>query len=135
MAIEIQGINKLINKLTKISKIEAKEIVQEVAKDLETSIIKEARSFSDSEYKCIKQCEVRDYGTSCFVDIGLRNDEVSFDEWRGLWFHQWGYTHWRSGNMITPHVLWFDNAVNSVGNSITEKLKVKVRKEIREFNK
>lgn len=54
MAFEIQGVDKLINKLNKISDI--------VAKDVETTIANEARKFSDTEYLYIGKCDVRDYG-------------------------------------------------------------------------
>ena len=74
MALEIQGIDKLINKLNKLSNIQAKEVIEDVAKDVETAIVNEARKFSDTESLYIRKCDVRDYGTSYFVDIGLKND-------------------------------------------------------------
>lgn len=125
MAFEIQGVDKLINKLNKISNIQAKEVIEEVAKDVETAIVNEARKFSDTEYLYIGKCDVRDYGSSYFVDIGLKNDTVDFELWKGLWYHNWGYTHWKSGEMITPHVMWFDNTTNKVkkANNIKEKIR------------
>lgn len=135
MAIEIQGVNNLINKLNKISNIEAKEIIEGAAKDVETAITNQAKTFSDSEYQYIGQCDVRNYGGSCFVDIGLKNNTVDFSNWKGLWYHNWGYTHWKSGKQITPHVMWFDDAVNSVKTDITRKIKSRVKKELSNFNK
>lgn len=135
MAIEIQGIEKLINKLNKISNIESKAIINEVANDIETSIINAAKTFSDTEYMYIGKCSTRDYGSSSFIDVGLRNDIVDFELWKGLWYHNWGYTHWKSGQMITPHVMWFDSAVNGVKDDITNKIKVKVKQELTNFNK
>lgn len=135
MAIEIQGIDKLINKLNKISNIEAKNIIQSVSDEIETAIVSEAKKFSDIEYQYIGKCDTRNYGSSCFIDIGLRNDHIEFDKWKGLWYHNWGYTHWKSGKQITPHVMWFDNAVNSVKGDVTNKIKNKVKNEIKAFNK
>ncbi|KAI3350146.1 hypothetical protein FDB55_03445 [Clostridium botulinum] len=135
MAIEIQGINNLINKLNKVSNIEAKEMIEEVAKDVETAIVNEVRTFSDTEYLYIGKCDVRDYGSSYFVDIGLKNDTVDFELWKGLWYHNWGYTHWKSGEMITAHVMWFDNAVTSIRNNVTNKIKYKIKQELNQFNK
>lgn len=87
MAFEIQGVDKLINKLSKISNIATKEVIEDVAKDVEIAIVNEARKFSDTEYLHIGKCDVRDYGSSYFVDVGLKNDTVDFELWKGLWYH------------------------------------------------
>lgn len=121
MAFEIQGVDKLINKLNKISNIKVKEVIEDVAKDVETAIVNEARKFSDTEYLYIGKCDVRDYGSSYYVDIGLKNDTVDFELWKGLWYHNWGYAHWKSGEMITTHVMWFENSIKY--NNITQRLK------------
>lgn len=128
MAFEIQGVDKLINKLSKISNIATKEVIEDVAKDVEIAIVNEARKFSDTEYLHIGKCDVRDYGSSYFVDVGLKNDTVDFELWKGLWYHNWGYTHWKSGEMITPHVMWFDNSLSTVKNIVLKKTKLKINK-------
>ena len=130
MAFEIQGVDKLINKLNKISNLEAKEVIEDVAKDVEIAIVNEARKFSDTEYLYIGRCDVRDYGSSYFVDIGLKNDIVDFELWKGLWYHNWGYTHWKSGKMVTPHVMWLDNCVNSINNNVNTKIRYKIKREL-----
>ena len=130
MAFEIQGVDKLINKLNKISNIQAKEVIEDVAKDVETAIVNEARKFSDTEYLHIGKCDVRDYGSSYYVDIGLRNDTVDFELWKGLWYHNWGYTHWKSGEMITPHVMWFDNAIILLKIRTIDNVKGKIVKRV-----
>ena len=126
MAFEIQGVDKLINKLNEISNIKAKEVIEDVAKDVETAVINEARKFSDTEYLYIGKCDVRDYGSSYFVDVGLKNENVDFDLWKGLWYHNWGYTHWKNGEMITPHVMWFNNSISLVQKDIKDKIKTKI---------
>lgn len=126
MAFEIHGVDKLINKLNKISNIEAKEVIEEVAKDVETAIVNEARKFLDTEYLYIGKCDVRDYGSSYFVDIGLKNDTVDFELWKGLWYHNGGYTYWKSGEMVTSHVMWFDNSINVTKNAIINRIKHKL---------
>lgn len=131
MAFEIQGVDKLINKLNKISNIKAKEVIEDVAKDVETAIVNEAKKFSDTEYLYIGKCDVRDYGSSYFVDVGLKNDTVDFELWKGLWYHNWGYTHWKSGEMITPHVMWFFGATNQIKKNIMDKIKKDIRKKIK----
>ena len=134
MAFEIQGVDNLISKLNRISNIQAKEVIEDVAKDVETAIVNEARKFSDTEYLYIGKCDVRDYGSSYFVDIGLKNDTVDFELWKGLWYHNWGYTHWKSGEMINSHVMWFENSINSAKNNATTKIKYKIKQEISKFN-
>lgn len=136
MAFEIQGVDKLINKLNKISNIEAKEVIEDVAKDVETAIVNEARKFSDTEYLYIGKCDVRDYGSSYFVDVGLKNNMVDFELWKGLWYHNWGYIHWKSGEMVNPHVMWFNNIINDDRNDTSCKIKAKINQEINGvFNK
>lgn len=130
MAFEIQGVDKLINKLNKISNIAAKEVIEDVAKDVESAIINEAMKFSDTEYLYIGKCDARDYGSSYFVDVGLKNDTVDFELWKGLWYHNWGYTHWKSGEMVTPHVMWFENSLLSFREEIISDIKCKVQKSI-----
>ena len=129
VAFEIKGVDKLINKLNKISNIRAKEVIEDVAKDVETAIVNEARKFSDTEYLYIGKCDVRDYGSSYFVDIGLKNDTVDFELWKGLWYHNWGYTHWKSGEMITPHVMWFNQAVNLIQKEVKDKVRDSIKVE------
>ena len=129
MTFEIQGVDKLINKLNKISNIKAKEVIEDVAKDVEIAIVNEARKFSDTEYLYIGKCDVRDYGSSYFVDIGLKNDTVDFELWKGLWYHNWGYIHWKSGKMITPHVMWFNNIINIIQAEIELKIKYNIKNE------
>lgn len=130
MGFEIQGVDKLINKLNKISNIAAKEIIEDVAKDVETVIVNEARKFSDTEYLYIGKCDVRDYGSSYFVDVGLKNDTVDFELWKGLWYHNWGYTHWKSGKMITPHVMWFTNTSSLLKNQLIARIKLKIHRKV-----
>ena len=134
MAFEIQGVDKLINKLNKISNIKAKEVIEDVAKDVETEIVNEARKFSDTEYLYIGKCDVRDYGSSYFVDIGLKNDTVDFELWKGLWYHNWGYTHWKSGEMIIPHVMWFENSFGLVREQCKIKIKIGIYRNLKDEN-
>ncbi|CUN66118.1 hypothetical protein [Clostridium disporicum] len=53
MAIELTGADKLMAKLNKISRIESKKVLQEVAADVEEAIKEKASSFSDKEAQYI----------------------------------------------------------------------------------
>lgn len=61
-----------------------------------------------------------------FCDIGLKSDTVDFELWKGLWYHNWGYTHWKSGEMVTPHIMWFPITINELKNSIYLEIQKKV---------
>lgn len=135
MSIGITGINGLINKLNNISNIETKKIIEEVAEDLEGTIRDKASSFSNTGYMYIAKCETRDYGLSCYIDVGLKNDTVPFDLWKNLWFHQWGYFNkgWNfgeNGPYLSMHRLWFDESVKGAEKDIKKKIKEKLKREI-----
>lgn len=65
----------------------------------------------------------------------MKNDSVDFELWKGLWYHNWGYNNWKSGEMITPHVMWFDNTINLIKNNVNTKIKYKIKHETDNFNK
>lgn len=39
-------------------------------------------------------------------------DTVDFEKWKGICYHNWGYTHWKNGKMVIPHIMWFENAIS-----------------------
>lgn len=136
MSSEIKGLDRLIKKLDKLSRIESKQAVEEVGKLVEKQIRASASSFSDTEYRHIAKCEARDYGSSYFVDVGLKNDKVPFELWKGLWFHNWGYRNMGRGGIyngmyINMHVMWFDSAVQQVGPTAKRQLKAKLQAEVK----
>ena len=136
MALQINGINNLINKLNNLSSIETKKIVEEVAEDVKKSIITKASSFSDTGYMHIDTCDVRNYKSSCFIDVGLKGDNAPFDLWKNLWFHQWGYFNkglnfGENGPYLSMHRLWFDEAVKESEAEVKKKLKDKLKQEVR----
>lgn len=79
MAFEISGINRVLKKLDKISNINTQKAVEDVATDMENKIKEKAKAFSDTSYLYISKCEPRIYGKSCFVDVGLKNDNAPWD--------------------------------------------------------
>ncbi|WP_338630325.1 hypothetical protein [Clostridium baratii] len=133
--IKIDGLDRLIKKLDKLSRIETEKAIEEAGKEVEESIRNEAKTFSDTSYLYISRSDIRKYRMSCYIDIGLKNDDVPFDEWKGLWFHNWGYFNKGlkfNGEMyINPHYLWFNESVKSIEKDVQKKLKEKIRKEIK----
>lgn len=135
MSLEIKGINSLMNKLNKLSNINTKKAVEEVADTVEFEIRVSASSFSDTEAKYIAKCEAREGERSYFVDIGLKNDNAPFELWKGLWYQNWGYFNYgwnfKGQYYIKPHQLWFNEAVNRIEGSTLQKMKSNLRKEIK----
>lgn len=132
MSLEIKGLNNLIKKLDNLSNMKTDDIVQEVAEDMQKKLQEKAREFSDTEYKCIRITEKRTYKNgSCFIDVGLKNDEVPFDNWKGLWYHQWGYRQYffghDTGKMTTMHQLWFDEGIEEIAKETKQKMRAKIK--------
>lgn len=139
MGIKLGGVDKLTAKLMKLSKIEAKKMVHKTAESMEESVRNVAKEFSNSEYKCIAKADERDYGTSYFIDVGLKNDSARFDEWKGLYFQNYGFHNEGLGGrfhgaMVYNYVNWFDNAVKEAEREVMNSIKKELRKEIRAFN-
>ena len=135
MAFEVSGINRILKKLNNLQNIDIKDDVVKIANDMRDSIRDKAAEFSKKGYKCIATCEPRCYRNNCFVDIGLKNDNAPWNEWKELYFHNFGYSNRGYGNkfkgmMITSHILWFDNAVNIAAKSSQENLKKKLKEKV-----
>lgn len=134
MSIEIKGINNILKKLNKLSNLETKEAVVEVSKDMEKGI-KEAASTFSVKAEHIKACDPRNYGNSCYVDIGLKGD--NFEEWKELYYQNYGYDNygWNFKNVhphVTAHLMWFNEAVQGLETEIKKKLREKVKEQIKE---
>lgn len=135
MAFEIKGINNLIKKLSNLENINTKQIVEKVADKVEKQIQNEASSFSQTESKYIGKSEVRQYGKSVFIDVGLKNDNAPFERWKGLYFGNFGFRQFYYGHdlgyMNTKHLLWFENAVNNISTTAKTEIKKELLEEIR----
>lgn len=132
MTISISGMDKLINKLNKLSNIEAKKIIKDVAIDVEKAIYNGCPEDTEKSKESIGQCEERYYGNSFYLDIGLANDNAPFDDWKGAWFNNWGFDN--HGKMVTKHVMWFNDAISSVEKQSLDKIKKKVKEEVKSIN-
>lgn len=135
MAMQIKGINTTISKLNKLSNISAKKAVDNVVSEVEKVIVN-AASFSEEEKQFIGKCEVREYKTSYYVDVGLKNTTAPFDMWKGLWYHNWGYfnkgLNFNGTDYIKMHQLWFNQAVKDMESDVFKKIKYRLKEEIKE---
>lgn len=134
MAIEIKGIDNLLKRLNKLSNIETKEAVIEVAKDMQEAIQNKASTFSQNADE-IKAFEPRTYGNgNTYVDIGLKSGDSDWGKIKGLYFQNYGFNdygwNFKGQYHITNHLMWFDEAVQSAENDCKTKLKFKLKQEI-----
>jgi hypothetical protein len=134
VAIEIKGIDNLLKRLNKLSQIETKEAVEEVAKDMQEAIQEKASTFSSNADK-IKAFEPRSYANgSTYIDVGLKSGDSDWEKIKGLYFQNYGFDdhgwHFTGQYHIANHLMWFNEAVQSVENECKSKLKTKLKQEI-----
>lgn len=134
MSIDVKGIDRLMNKLNKLDNIKGINAVESVVPTIELAL-KAGASWAPNSVQYIRKCEIREYPRAYFVDIGLRNDEVDFDLWKHLWFHNWGYNQYyyghKTGKYTIVHSMWFNNALNNIGDVAINKIKSELRVEIK----
>lgn len=136
MAIQLKGLDKLQKKLADLENINVSDIIKESAKRAEEDIRKSAGGFSDKAYKCVARCDVREDKNYCYVDVGLANDKYPFEQWKSLYFQNYGFydygLNFRGQIYVDNHKLWFNQAVDSFkkaeSKAIKEQLKSKVHK-------
>ena len=73
---------------------------------------------------------------SCYIDVGLKNENAEFDLWKGLYFHNYGYHNEGLGGIfhgryMDMHQLWFTDAVNGIQEQTLNKIKLKIKHEIK----
>ena len=136
MTITIKGINSLSNKLNKLSNIKAKNSVKEVAKFVEKELRNEASKFS-TRSDMIGEVEEREYTNgNYYIEVGLKNNYESWESWKHLYFHHYGYNQklWgKDSNLYTnTHQFWFTNAIDNIDQKALKELKKKIQAEIKE---
>ena len=136
MTITIKGINSLSNKLNKLSNIKAKNSVKEVAKFVEKELRNEASKFS-TRSDMIGEVEEREYKNgNYYIEVGLKNNYESWENWNHMYFHHYGYNQklWgKDSNLYTnTHQFWFTNAIDNIDQKALKELKKKIQAEIKE---
>lgn len=135
MGVTLKGLDNLLNKLDKLSNISTRDIIEEVADGTSIAIKEEARKFSDTSYLYCGKAKVREYGISCFIDVGFSTDNTPFELWKPLWFQHWGfYDHGLnfSGQFyVSNNRLWFDTAVKGYEKKAKREIKKKLQSKVR----
>lgn len=130
---DTKAIDDLLRKLNNYSNIETKEAVEYVAKEMNQALKSACPKDEGNSKESINICEVREYPTATYIDVGLRQDNVPFEKWRGAWFNEWGWSS--GGKMHTPHIGWFRNTTEAKAKEVTKYLKDKLKEQEKEFNK
>lgn len=131
MSVEIKGIDNLIKKLSKLSTLETKEAVQEVAKDMSIAI-KAACPVDTSEGKDeVGLIETRDYNNSTYIDVGLSSRKSDWEKIRGAYFNNYGWIS--GGSLHKPHRGWFEDAVAQQSRNSMAKLKKRLKQQIKDI--
>ena len=70
------------------------------------------------------------------MDIGLSTKTANFENFKELWFHEWGYqdkglNFGNNGPYLDMHKQWFDKSVNALSKSAKKKIKAMLEAEIR----
>lgn len=135
LGIELKGLNNVLKKLDNLSNVKTEHIVSEVAKDMQEAITKKASEVSQEGSNFIGISPSRKYDSSCFIDVGLKNEFYSFEDWKSLWFQHWGFNdyglNFTGQYYVATHKMWYDEAVNGAANAATIKLKNKLKQEVR----
>lgn len=133
MAIEIRGMNNLLKKLDNLSNLKTKEIVKEVANST-AEAVKEGASWSEASHLA-GEVKVRDFGLTCYIDVGFSSDKVPFEQWKSLWFQHWGFNDYGlnfTGQFyINNHKNWFEDTINEHAKAKQKELKARLRQEVR----
>lgn len=136
MALELRGVDALIKKLDKLKNIDTTKVINEVADETAKAIQSEAKKVSNTSYMYAGKVEVRNYGLSCFIDVGFSSAKEPFENWKSLWFQNWGFRdyglNFRGQYFIANYQNWFTDAVNSNEKQIINKIKIKAKKQITE---
>ena len=117
-----------------LTNLHIKEAIKSV-EDEAINQIREAASFAPEASQYIGKSDVREGKHYYYVDIGLSNKNASFDQYKNLWFHVWGYqdkglNFGNNGPYIYMHKQWFNKAVNTLSKTEKKKIKAMLEAEI-----
>lgn len=128
----IKGLDKLMKKLESLTDLDTQTIVEDCGEKLRKSIQNEAREFSDEEYQYILKGQTKIYNSnSASIQVGLLNTEANFEDYKGLYFNNYGFELWKNGKYYAPHIGWFDTAVENAKKEIITDMKEQLKNEIK----
>lgn len=127
----IKGLDKLMKKLESLTDLDTQTIVEDCGEKLRKYIQEEAKEFSNEEYQYLMKGETKIYNTnSASIEVGLLNTQADFENYKGLYFNNFGFELWKNGKYYAPHLGWFDTAVENARKKIIDDMKKQLKKEI-----
>lgn len=126
----IKGLDNLLKKLDNLANVDTTEIVEECAQEAVEIVQGEAKKFSDEEYQYIDKSISTSKSGNVFCSVGLLNTKHDFEDYKGLYFQNYGFTLWKNGKYYYPHIGWFDGAIEQVSDKVMKDMKEKLKQEI-----
>lgn len=137
MGVSVKNLNRLVKKIDKLTNVKTKEVVKQVADNMLDEISKKGNEISDDKAgDYVGYASIRDYGLSCYMDVGFNSELYPFASWKSLWFQQWGFNdyglNFTGQYYINNHKGWFDEAINTQEEKAIKALKQKTHEKIKE---
>ena len=136
MAIETSGFDEFVNDLNNLGNIGnkiGKKAVEEGAQIVLKQQKQDApRDKNDNEHGADKLeiDDIKKYANSesVIARIGITKENWQFT--KSLYFQHYGFEHWKSKEMITPHVGWMNDSFKKCKDKATKTMVEVVNKEI-----
>lgn len=136
MKLKIDGIESLIDDLTKIENIGLlpKESIMKAGKKLESEIKKDVPKRSGTAREKIGTYSKIDTKKLKVVKVGFDDAHADWNEWKGIWFNNYGfklsYFGIKTDKYIDKHKGWFDRSVAKNKSKMEEELLKELEGEI-----
>lgn len=132
MNISVTGINRLLAKLERLNHVRAIEAIEDVANMVKEEIRDACPIDTGMARHSVGISDVRNYGLSAYVDVGLSNKTGNWEEWKGAYFQNYGYHNWGRGGIyhgtyVFVHQMWFNNVANSIKGEAGRRIKAKLK--------
>ena len=128
-----KDLSSLISKLEDLPNTDLSTAVTDIAEKANDGIIASASvNFPDNASKSRLVKKVQYSPSNISIQVGYKG---SFDSWKHMYFHNYGYHQYVYGNptghMTTCHIHWFDTSAQKITNELGKELKEKISREYR----
>lgn len=126
MSVSFDGFDELVNDLNNLGNIGNKigrKAVEEGAKIVLEQQKKDAPRDKDSKHGADKLdiTEIKKYSKSGIVGrVGISSD--NWEDCKHLYFHNYGFEHYKSGKMVNVHVGWMNDSFKKCKEKASEKI-------------
>lgn len=138
MNIDIKGINSLLNKLQRLENVNFQQEIQQIG-DI---VIKQMQSVTPrntgKSAESIGVDSIISYKMGFLMKIGLSSKTAPWDDWKGVYFQNYGYHNWGQGGrfkgvLVMTHLNWFTDFSNGISNEVKKTIKFYLQQKIREI--